>query len=108
MKGMARISHDQGGVILPARSTYDLELVHEYATAYARRHGRVQLWINGGEWRVANGDGSASGTCSACAAALVGVTYANGVQRLCARCARTGERLSKPRGSWLARLSGAA
>lgn len=88
MKGVARISHPNGGMILPAKSPYDLELVIEHVDLYAKRHGRVHLELNRRDWLVTMRNGELPGVCTACDQRLDSLTYANGVGRLCGRCVR--------------------
>jgi hypothetical protein len=88
MKGVARISHPNGGLILPAKSPYEIELVIEHVGLHAKRHGRVRLELNRRDWLVTVCNGGPPGRCTGCAQRIETLTYANGSGQLCARCVR--------------------
>jgi hypothetical protein len=90
MNGIARISYRDGGVVLPAKTSYELEIMFEHLDTCTRRAGMVRLELDGREWRVAmSRTGNAQRFCTMCDRALDDMVYANasyGV--LCGRCVR--------------------
>ena len=88
MKNVARISCDGGGLVIPASTPYDRELVFEHAGQTARRHGRVQLEINDDQWVVTFlGDGQ-SCRCSVCGKRNEHIVYHGHGHEACSLCAR--------------------
>jgi hypothetical protein len=88
MKTVAQISFRGGGLVVPARDQYDREVAFEHAEAYARRHGRVRLELNGNTMLIGL-NGTSGHTCGSCGDVLGLLTYDLGTRHLCARCVRT-------------------
>lgn len=88
MKTVAQISFRGGGLVVPARDRYDREVAFEHAEAYARRHGRVRLELNGNTMMIGL-NGTSGHTCSNCSDTLGLLTYDLGARHLCARCVRS-------------------
>ncbi len=87
MKGIARLSFRDGGLLLPAKTPYEREVLFEYADQYAKRHGRIRLEVNRHECIVC-ARGEQAETCVTCGQRLESVTYALGTRTLCRFCAR--------------------
>jgi hypothetical protein len=67
MKGFAHISFAGGGLIVPAQTPYERELLVEHIEASTRRHGSVQLEVNRRHWTVVSlskGHREGCATCS--------------------------------------------
>ena len=87
MKGIARLSFDNGGLFLPVKTPYEREVLFEYADQYAKRHGRVRLEIDRREC-IVRLRGEQPETCVTCGHRVDGVAYAVGARTLCRLCAR--------------------
>jgi hypothetical protein len=87
MKGVARISFHGGGLLLPAKTPYERELLFEHITDCTKRHGQVRLEFNRREWFVRLNTSPAD-VCTACRQPLEKVTYTIGEHRLCGQCIR--------------------
>ena len=96
MKTVAQISFRGGGLVVPARDQYDRELAFEHAEAYARRHGRVRLQLNGDTMLIGL-NGTSGHRCHGCDEVLGLLTYDLGERHLCARCVRGAARLKSRR-----------
>jgi hypothetical protein len=57
MNHIARLSFNGGGLILPAKTLYDRELLVESVEATTKRYGRLVLEINGRHWTISMSDG---------------------------------------------------
>jgi len=51
-KGIAHVSFSGGGIVFPARTAYDRQVIAEQVAAHARKKGRVQLLLEGDRWLV--------------------------------------------------------
>lgn len=87
MKSIARLSFQDGGLFLPAKTPYDREVLFEYADQYARRYGRVRLELDHHEC-IVRLRGEHPETCVTCGHWVGGVAYAVGARTLCRFCAR--------------------
>jgi hypothetical protein len=87
MKGIARLSFHDGGLVLPVKTPYERETLFEYADQYAKRHGRVRLEIDRREC-IVRARGEQPETCVSCGQRVEGVTYTLGARTLCHVCAR--------------------
>jgi hypothetical protein len=87
MKGIARLSFQDGGLFLPVKTPYEREVLFEYADQYAKRHGRVRLEIDRREC-VVRVHGEKPETCNTCGHRLDSVAYTVGAQTFCRFCAR--------------------
>jgi hypothetical protein len=90
MKGIAHVSFQGGGLIVPAHTPYERELLFEHVEASAKQRGGVRLDWRHQQWtvRVSNGQRE---VCAACRRALNNLmTYRFDGRILCAWCARKG------------------
>jgi hypothetical protein len=87
MKGIARLSFEDGGLFLPVKTPYEREVLFEYADQYAKRYGRVRLEIDRREC-IVRLRGERAETCVTCGRRVDGVAYAVGARTLCRLCAR--------------------
>ncbi len=87
MNGMAHVSFEGGGLIVPAQTPYERQLLCEHAEASTRQHGSVQLSLNGRLWTLSLNAGARE-VCATCAWSLGNLSYRFDGQTLCARCAR--------------------
>jgi hypothetical protein len=87
MKSVAHISFEGGGLIVPAQTPYERELLFEHVEMSTKRHGCVRLDVNRGHWTISlrNGDREA---CTSCSRWLDNLIYRFGGQTLCGQCAR--------------------
>ena len=53
MNGIAHITYPGGGIVMPARSAYERQLVSEHVTHRALRSTVVRLDVGGRRWQVA-------------------------------------------------------
>ena len=74
MKGMARVSFPGGGLIVPAHTPYDRELLFEHVEACAKQHGCVRLDWRHEHWTVSVSNGQRE-VCAACRRSLNNLTY---------------------------------
>jgi hypothetical protein len=88
MKGVARIWFRDGSLLLPARSSYDQELLFEHLDLSVKRHGQVGLELNHRRWTVSSGEHDTQTVCSSCRQEVQGLTFAVGARRLCLRCGK--------------------
>ena len=86
MKGIAHVSFQGGGLIVPAHTPYDCELLFEHVEAATKRHGDVRFDLNRQQWRISlhNGHGE---VCASCGRWPGNLTYWFDGQTLCAWCA---------------------
>jgi len=87
MKGIARLSFQNGGLFLPIKTPYEREVIFEYADQYAKRYGLVRLEIDRCEC-VVRLRGEKPETCVTCGQRLGAVAYAVAAQTFCRLCAR--------------------
>jgi hypothetical protein len=88
MKGVARIWFRDGSLLLPARTSYDQELLFEHLDLSVKRHGEVGLELNHRRWLVSSGEGDDQTVCSKCRQKVRGLTFAVGARRLCLHCGK--------------------
>lgn len=96
MKSVARISHRNGGVLLPAETPYDLQLVDEYLIRYARRYGPVRFELSGRQWTVSPHMGQPATECMSCQEPIAALSCSDGRQIVCRSCCM-GERKKRSR-----------
>ena len=86
MKGVAHISFEGGGLIVPAQTPYEREMLFEHVEVSTKRYGRVWLDVNRGHWTISlrNGDREACASCSR----WLNLIYRFDGQTLCGQCAR--------------------
>ena len=91
MKGIAYVSfHQGGGLIAPAHTPYERELLFEHVEASAKQHGGVRLDWRHQHWTVSLSNGQRE-VCAACRRAVDNqMTYRFDGRILCAYCARKG------------------
>lgn len=89
MNAVAMIALDGRGMILPAKTPYDRELLFEHVSSLAKRYGQVHLTVRGGRWTVAAAaEGNSPATCDRCAYPVRRLVYSSGLHTLCPWCAR--------------------
>ena len=89
MKAVAMIALDGSGMILPAKTPYDRDLLFEHVSSLAKRYGQVHLTVTGGRWTVAAAtETNPPGTCDRCTYPVRRVVYSRGRHTLCPWCAR--------------------
>ncbi len=87
MNGVARISFENGALLMPARNAYDQELIFQEAESYARRHGQVKLEVQSQKMLITFPTSEDDSLCDRCAQRVrMVVTMAS--THLCLRCAR--------------------
>jgi hypothetical protein len=66
MNDIAHLSFRGGGLILPAHTPYERELLVECVEATTKRHGHLRLDVDGRHWtiRTSNGLHAVCGSCS--------------------------------------------
>jgi hypothetical protein len=81
-----------GGLILPARSPYDRQILIEHVVDRANVSGDVQVLLDGQRWQVQAQRGQLMAGCAHCGAPLYSACYsaANRVA-FCVNCAFGGE-----------------
>ena len=85
MYGTAHISFAGGGLILPARTPYDRELVFEYIEASAKHHANLQLSAKGRHWTVSVKIARREPCCK-CSRSLRDLAYRGNGENFCAQC----------------------
>jgi hypothetical protein len=87
MRGVAHISFAGGGVFLPARDPYDLELLAEHVADRVRSVGKVHVAFADLSWSVCRSDVGTS--CASCGHTLDSACYSSSDERAayCVRCA---------------------
>lgn len=78
MKNVAHISFKGGGLILPAQTPYDRELLIEHVEASTKRHGSIRLEVNRHYWTI---------------------SVTDALRAVCAACSQWPKRLNYPRAS---------
>jgi hypothetical protein len=87
MHGTAHISFTGGGVVLPAHTPYDRQLLFEHVEASARQHHHVELSAKGRHWGLSRH--SAYGEpCVGCNRAPHGLIYRCDGLGFCGHCVR--------------------
>ena len=87
MKGIAHVFFPGGGLIVPAHTPYDCELLFEHVEAATKRHGDVRFDVNRQQWRISLHNGHRE-VCASCGRWPGNLTYWFDGQTLCAGCAR--------------------
>lgn len=87
MKGVAHVSFEGGGLIVPAHTPYQRELLFEHVEASTKRRGDVQLRLNGRHWTISS-SATPLEVCTGCPRSLDKLTYRFDAQALCGHCAR--------------------
>jgi len=89
MKGVAHISFAEGGgVVLPARSAYDRDLLVEHIAGSVRSKGCVRVAVDDRSWSVLRGDGPSRTMCDGCGYELLAACCsASDGAAYCLRCA---------------------
>jgi hypothetical protein len=87
MNGIAHVSFPGGGLIVPAHTPYERELLFEHVEASTKRHGDVRFGFNRQQWRISLHNGRRE-VCASCSRWLDNLTYRFDGQTLCGQCAR--------------------
>ena len=90
MRGFVLISFNGGGVLLPAGTLYEREILLEHVERSAKRYGRIRVDFHRRTWDVCmrNGEPGRCEDCTRCGGGLRDLTFASCGCRLCFRCAR--------------------
>src|SRR5262245_2245221 len=87
MRRIAHIRFRRGGLVLPAASPYERQLVLEHAE-HCTRHGTVRLDMAGRTWEVAVTKAQEELTCTLCSKAVQRFLYQARPATLCPKCMR--------------------
>lgn len=87
MSGIARISFQGGGLIIPSKTPYERQLLFEHVAQYAKRHGRVRVELDRQRWTVTAVD-DRSQVCEICNQRPDNLSYVSQARSLCHPCAR--------------------
>jgi hypothetical protein len=87
MQGNAHISFAGGGLILPAQTPYDRELVFEHIEASAKQHARIELSAKGRHWTISLKSAHRE-LCARCSRSLRDLTYRGNGKNFCGHCVR--------------------
>lgn len=87
MRGIAHISFQGGGLIVPAHTPYERQLLFEHIELVTKRRGAARLSLNGRLWTICLNAG-AQEVCAACPRLLDNLTYQFDGLTCCVRCAR--------------------
>jgi hypothetical protein len=92
MNGTAHVTFAGGGIVLPARESFDRELLAEHVAERVRRKGMVRVAIHGRTWSVRRIDDTVTTACTRCRRPLNRTCYATtpGNALHCLRCAFVG------------------
>ena len=77
MNDIAHLSFKGGGLILPAYTPYDRQLLVECVEATTKRHGNLQLEVDGRHWTIRRSNGLLP-TCVSCSQWPDDLTYPGG------------------------------
>jgi hypothetical protein len=77
LNNIARLSFSGGGLILPAHTPYDRELLVESVEATTKRYGRLVLEVNDRHWTISMSDGLRP-VCVSCSQWPDDLTYPGG------------------------------
>ena len=88
MRGVARISDAGGGIVMPARSPYDRELLLDCLRQRLHRNASVRLELDGRRWSVTLPDVPPRPDCARCrrVARLYGINDARAGGPVCVAC----------------------
>jgi hypothetical protein len=87
MKGVARISFPGGGLLVPAKTPYEREVLFEHVHEYTKRHGQVRVELNGRAWLVRLHTDPAV-PCTGCSQLLENLSYSLPDRTWCPACVR--------------------
>lgn len=87
MQGTAHISFAGGGLILPAATPYQRQLVFEHFEASAKQHEHVGLIAKGLHWSVSL-KAARHELCASCSRSLHDLAYRRNGQNFCNHCTR--------------------
>ncbi len=87
MRGIAQLTFQGGGFILPSKTPYERELLFEHVAQYAKRHGSVHLQFNAQHWTVTRAE-ERSEVCAICNQQPDNLSYVSKGFSLCHPCAR--------------------
>ena len=87
MQDSAHISFAGGGLILPAHTPYERQLVFEHIEASAKQHQHVALSAAGRHWTI-NLDAARDEPCAQCFRSMHRLAYRTDGRNVCGRCVR--------------------
>jgi hypothetical protein len=86
MRDVAHIRFDGGGLIVPAQTGYDRELLMEHIEVSTKRYGSVRLEVDRRHYTISLNDGDPE-ICVSCSRCPVALSYRLDGQTLCGQCA---------------------
>ena len=94
-KGIAHLSFRGGGMLLPARSPYDRQLLTEHVVSRVRTDGRVQVLLDDRCWLVHLRRGPGAACCTACGHITESSCISRGCgNSYCVKCAFSDQEVS--------------
>ena len=87
MKDVAHIWFDGGGLIMPAQTPYERQLLVEHLEVSTKQHGSVRLELNRRHWTISRNTRPDT-VCGSCSRSRDDLTYRFDGQTLCGQCAR--------------------
>ena len=87
MHGIAHISFEGGGLILPAHTPYECQLLFEHVEASAKQHQHVELTAKGRQWKIGLPSARRE-RCAGCLGSLHRRAFRTNGRSLCVHCAR--------------------
>jgi hypothetical protein len=87
MHATAHISFEGGGLILPAQTPYEQQLLFEHVEASTKRYGHVGLSAKGRHWTISL-NAVLRQLCTRCPRLLQAFTYRSAGRNFCGHCVR--------------------
>ena len=87
MQGTAHISFAGGGLILPAQTPYERQLLFEHVEASAKQHEHVAFSARGRHWTI-HLKAARLEICARCFRSTHTVAYRGNGQNFCGQCVR--------------------
>jgi hypothetical protein len=82
-EGIAHISFAGGGMFLPARNSYDRQMLAEHVGERARAKGQVQVLMGERRWMVRRTCDSAAVRCALCGLGSTTACYSKSCEDIC-------------------------
>jgi hypothetical protein len=87
MKHIAHISFHGGGLVLPAQTPYERELLMDHIEFAAKGKASIELDLDGRQWTVSS-NSRRQEVCTSCDRQPGQLSFQRGIQILCGQCAR--------------------
>jgi len=87
MHRTAHITFTGGGLILPAHTPYDRQIIFEHVEAAAKHHELLGLRANGHYWSISHNTARLE-LCAPCSRGVHALAYRSNGQNFCGRCVR--------------------